>query len=51
MRWSIASPALCERAHRGEHSPVCGSVEVVVLEADVEGGVEMAFVQENGAEH
>ena len=40
-----------QRAHRGEHSPVCGSVEVVVLEADVEDGVEAAFVQENGAEH
>ena len=40
-----------ERTHRGEHAPVCGSVEIVVLEAEVEGGVEMAFVQENGAEH
>jgi hypothetical protein len=40
-----------QRAHRGEHSPVRGSVEVVVLEADVEDAMEAAFVQENGAEH
>ena len=43
--------AAVQRAHRGEHSPVCGSIEVVVLEADVEDAVEAAFVQKNGAEH